>query len=212
MTGYKLYIDDGSSGDPSAEVSCGGAALDTTCTASGLTGGVSYSFEVSALSTNGESVTSSVLTQSTAPAAVAVSGMVFSSVAMTSMVLTWTAPSGETPTGYIVYRDDGDSTAMPTPSIVAFEGDALTTTVDGLTGGTTYTYMIAALSGSGVGDVSDESAQSTTPASPLDLSSVSQTSTSISLSWSASVVSGGSAVTSYKVSVSYTHLTLPTKA
>merc|ERR1719261_1758186 len=67
---------------------------------------------------------------------------------MTSMVLTWTAPSGETPTGYIVYRDDGDSTAMPTPSIVAFEGDALTTTVDGLTGGTTYTYMIAALSGS----------------------------------------------------------------
>jgi len=144
-------------------------------------------------------VTSSVLTQSTAPAVVAASGMVFSSVAMTSMVLTWSAPSGETPTGYIVYRDDGDSTAMPTPSIVAFEGDALTTTVDGLTGGTTYTYMIAALSGSGVSEVSDESAQSTTPASPLDLSSVSQTSTSISLSWSASVVSSGSAVTSYQV-------------
>merc|ERR1711871_603796 len=198
VTGYKVYMDDGITGVPSSVVSCGGAALETMCTASGLTGGVSYSFEVSALSTTGESDTSSVLTQATSPAAVAGS-MTFSSVTMTSMVLTWTAPSGATPTGYIVCRDDGDSSAMPTPSIVVFEGDALTATASGLTGGTSYTYMVAALSESGVGDASGLSTQSTSPAAPLDLSSVTQTSTSISLSWSASVVSGGSAVTSYNV-------------
>ena len=123
--------------------------------------------------------------------------MTFSSVTTTSMDLEWTAPSGATPTGYIVYRDDGDSA---TPSIVVFEGDALTATASGLTGGTSYSYMVAALSAAGVGDVSGVSTQSTSPAAPLELSSVTQTSTSITLSWSASVVaSGGSAVTSYKV-------------
>jgi titin len=129
--------------------------------------------------------------------------MVFSSVTMTSMALTWTAPSGAAPTGYIVYRDDGDASAMPTPSIVAYDGTdsaALTAAVTGLIGGTTYTFHITALSEAGVSDVGDESTQSTSPATPLGLSSVTQTSTSISLSWSASVVStGGSAVTSYKV-------------
>ena len=135
----------------SVPVSCGVAsALSTTCTASGLTGGVSYSFEVSALSTTGESDRSSVFATSTAPAAVAGS-MTFSSVTTTSMDLAWTAPSGATPTGYIVYRDDGDSA---TPSIVVFEGDALTATASGLTGGTSYSYMVAALSAAGVGDVS----------------------------------------------------------
>jgi len=198
VTGYNVYIDDGSSGTPgSVPVSCGVAdALSTTCTASGLTGGVSYSFEVSALSTTGESDRSSVSAMSTAPAAVAGS-MAFSSVTTTSMDLAWTAPSGATPTGYIVYRDDGDSA---TPSIVVFEGDALTATASGLTGGTSYSYTVAALSAAGVGDVSGVSTQSTSPAAPLGLSSVTQTSTSITLSWSASVeASGGSAVTSYKV-------------
>merc|ERR1711871_1880036 len=199
VTGYNVYMDDGITGTPSVAVSCvGGTALDTTCIADGLTGGVSYSFQVSASSTSGESDRSSVLAQATSPAAVG-GTMTFSSVTMTSMTLTWTAPSGATPTGYIVYRDDGDASAMPTPSIVVFEGDALTTTVTGLTGGTSYTYTVAALSGAGVGDVSATSSQSTSPAAPSGLTSDTQTSTSITLSWSASVVSGGSAVTSYNV-------------
>merc|ERR1711871_1888187 len=196
VTGYNVYINDGSNADPSTVVSCGGDALSTTCTASGLTGGVSYRFQVSALSTTGESDRSSVLTQLTAPAEVAADSVTFGSITMTSMVLTWSAPSGTAATGYIVYRDDGDD---QTPSIVAFEGAALTATVSGLTGGTSYNYMVAALSEAGVGDVSGVSRQSTSPASPLGLSSDTQTSTSITLSWSASVVSGGSAVTSYNV-------------
>ncbi|MEC7001362.1 MAG: fibronectin type III domain-containing protein, partial [Actinomycetota bacterium] len=196
VTGYNVYINDGSNADPSTVVSCGGDALSTTCTASGLTGGVSYRFQVSALSTTGESDRSSVLTQLTAPAEVVANSMTFDSITMTSMVLTWSAPSGTAATGYIVYRDDGDD---QTPSIVAFEGAALTATVSGLAGGTSYNYMVAALSEAGVGDVSGVSRQSTSPASPLGLSSDTQTSTSITLSWSASVVSGGSAVTSYKV-------------
>ena len=176
VTGYNVYIDDGSSGTPGdVPVSCGGGggdALSTTCTASGLTGGVSYSFQVSALSTTGESDRSSVLAQSTAPAAVDAASMTFSSVTTTSMDVAWTAPaSGATPTGYIVYRDDGDSA---TPSIVVFEGDALTATASGLTGGTSYSFMVAALSAAGVGDVSGVSAQSTSPAAPLGLSSVTQ--------------------------------------
>ena len=73
-------------------------------------------------------------------------------------------------------------------------------TTSDLTGGTAYSYTVESLSGSGVGDVSAVATQSTSPATPLDLSSTGQTSTSISLSWSASVVqSGGAAVTDYHV-------------
>ena len=92
VTGYNVYMDDGITGTPSSLVSCvGGGALDTTCIADGLTGGVSYSFQVSASSTSGESDRSSVLAQATSPAAVG-GTMTFSSVTMTSMTLTWTAP------------------------------------------------------------------------------------------------------------------------
>ena len=77
---------------------------------------------------------------------------------------------------------------------------ATTATIEGLTGGTAYSYVVESLSGSGVGDVSAVAIQSTSPATPLDLSSTVQTSTSISLSWSASVVqTNGEAVTIYRV-------------
>ena len=198
VTGYNVYIDDGSSGVP-GPFRCLAAVLLLVhdVHSKRLDGWRELQLRSQCIEhDSGESDRSSVFATSTAPAAVAGS-MTFSSVTTTSMDLTWTAPSGATPTGYIVYRDDGDSA---TPSIVVFEGDALTATASGLTGGTSYSYMVAALSAAGVGDVSGVSTQSTSPAAPLELSSVTQTSTSITLSWSASVVaSGGSAVTSYKV-------------
>ena len=88
------------------------------------------------------------------------------------------------------------------PSIVAYDGTgatAPTATISGLTGGTAYSYIVESLSGSGVGAVSAVATQSTSPATPLDLSSTLQTSTSISLSWSASVAqTNGAAVTNYR--------------
>eukprot|EP01045_Picozoa_sp_COSAG04_P030513 COSAG04_NODE_5329_length_1653_cov_35.607717_1_plen_330_part_10 len=199
VTGYTVYIDDGADGAIDSVVSCGGGdALSTTCEATGLTGGTEYNFEVLATSAARESDRSNTLTQSTSPAAVG--AITFSDMKMESMVLTWSAPAGGAPTGYIVYRDDG---AGLTPSIVAYDGTgatATTATISDLTGGTAYSYIVQSLSGAGVGDVSAVATQSTSPATPLDLSSTLQTSTSISLSWSASVVqSGGAAVTGYKV-------------
>ena len=180
-------------------MSCGGGdALSTTCEATGLTGGTEYNFEVLATSAARESDRSAALTQSTSPAAVG--AITFSDMKMESMVLTWSAPAGGAPTGYIVYRDDGDGA---TPSIVAYDGTgatATTATISDLTGGTAYSYVVESLSGAGVGDVSAVATQSTSPATPLDLSSTLQTSTSISLSWSASVVqTNGEAVTNYRV-------------
>ena len=199
VTAYTLFIDDGAGGAIDTTVtSCTGEALLTTCTATGLTGGTSYRFEVLAESNARDSDRSATLTQATSPAAVG--AITFGTVTMTSTVLTWSAPSGDAPTGYIVYRDDGDGA---TPSIVAYDGTddtATTATVTGLSGGTLYSYIVESYSGAGVGDVSAVATQSTSPATPLDLSSTSQTTTSISLSWSSSVVqTGGGAITNYRV-------------
>ena len=142
VTGYEVYQ---SVAGTEVALSCGGDALSTTCEATGLTGGTSYSFEVLATSAAGDSDRSAALTQLTSPAAVGT--VEFSSVTMTSMVLTWSAPAGDAPTGYIVYHEGDRRT-------VAYDGAATTATIEGLTGGTAYSYVVESLSGSGVGDVS----------------------------------------------------------
>ena len=73
------------------------------------------------------------------------------------------------------------------------------TTLAGLSGGISYAYTVATLSSAGEGDRSTALLASTSPPAPTDLSSVSQTTSSISLSWSAPVVTSGAAVTGYTV-------------
>ena len=87
-----------------------------------------------------------------------------------------------------------DGRTVPTPS----------TTLSGLSGGVEYAYVVATMSSAGEGDRSTALSASTSPPAPTDLSSVSQTTSSISLSWSAPVVTSGAAVTGYEVYQSVT--------
>ena len=170
--------------------------VSTVYERTGLTAGTSYSHTVSAVSLAGEGVQSTALDQFTAPGAAVT--ITFSEMKTDSMVLAWSAPSGAAPTSYRVYRDNG---AGATPSIAVYAGADATATIDGLTGGTAYSYTVESLSDDGVGDVSAVATQSTSPAAPLDFSSTAHTSTSISLSWSAPVSDGGEAVAGYTVYV-----------
>ena len=112
--------------------------------------------------------------------------------------------SGGSPTtGYIVYRNDGlGGSSFAT---VGYDGTGSTepsATITDLGGGRLYAFVIESLNDYGVGDVSAVFEQSTSPAAPLGLSDVHPaTTTSISLSWNASVVSGegAAAVSVYKL-------------
>eukprot|EP01046_Picozoa_sp_COSAG06_P071365 COSAG06_NODE_20379_length_798_cov_0.721030_1_plen_265_part_11 len=68
-----------------------------------------------------------------------------------------------------------------------------------LESGRLYTYVVSAMSDAGESDVSEEMSASTAPGLVTGVASTHQTSVSISLSWSASAVSTGSAVAGYKV-------------
>ena len=143
----------------------------------------------------------------------------------TSISLSWSASvvqsGGAAVTGYKVYKDD---------AVHEYEGSATTAdmTVDP---GTLYEFAVSAVSAAGEGEKSSELSQSSAPGAPAALTSTLQTATSISLSWTApsSDSASGDDATRYRVydsssavlydgedteytPVSYTHLTLPTKA
>ena len=80
-----------------------------------------------------------------------------------------------------------------------YDGPATSGTMSSLESGRLYTYVVSAMSDAGESDVSEEMSASTAPGLVTGVASTHQTSVSISLSWSASAVSTGSAVAGYKV-------------
>ena len=213
VTGYKVYRDDGAGGAvdvvayDSRENS--GDFVSTSCSVSGLTGGLTYTYEVSALSLAGESDRSSSMTSPTSP--LQVSGVGSTSQTTGSITLSWSAPSatvGNEASGYMVYHNDGVGGSEM--STVGYDGSSSTSTsgtITGLVGGREYSFVVSALSHGGEGDVSDVLLQSTSPAAPTALASTVQTTTSISLSWTAPVTeTGGAGVTGYVLYLSLIHI------
>ena len=193
---YVLYRDDGSGDLASVSTEAYRGALSSSVEVSGLEGGRSYRFAVSAVSASGEGDRSDVVAQSTSPAAVAAAPVSVSQTA-SSIHLSWSAPSvstGLAATGYRVYDSN--------TSAVVYDGagsDAEEAVVSGLESGRLYSYVVSALSGSGEGDVSAAVQVSTAPGVATGLASSHQTSSSITLEWVAPAVGTGSAVTGYKV-------------
>ncbi|MGY8895048.1 MAG: fibronectin type III domain-containing protein, partial [Burkholderiales bacterium] len=200
VTGYKVYRDDGADGavDVVAYDSRqnSGDFEATSCSVSGLTGGLTYKYQVAALSLAGESDRSVEMSSPTSP--FQVSGVSSTLQTTDSITLTWSAPAasaGNDASGYMVYRNDGlsGSTEMST---VAYDGSSSTSVsgvVSGLVGGRKYSFVVSAMNGGGEGDVSDVLDQSTSPAAPSVLQSTLQTTTSITLSWAAPVTETGGA-------------------
>jgi hypothetical protein len=205
VTGYKVYRDDGAGGAvdvvayDSRENS--GDFVSTSCVVSGLTGGLTYAYQVSALSLAGESDRSAVMTSPTAP--MQVSGVASTAQTTGSITLSWSAPSASdannAASGYMVYHNDGIGGSEM--SIVGYDGSSSASTsgtISGLVGGREYSFVVSALNRGGAGDMSAVFAQSTSPAAPTALASTLQTTTSITLSWAAPVTeTGGADVTGY---------------
>ncbi|HEY1343761.1 MAG TPA: DUF4082 domain-containing protein [Streptosporangiaceae bacterium] len=132
-----------------------GSPPATSTTVSGLTNGTSYTFTVSATNANGAGPASSpsnAVTPNTLPGAPTA---VTATAGNGSATVNWTAPSnngGSTITKYTVTPFIG-STAQ-TPVTVTGSPPATSTTVSGLTNGTSYTFTVTATNAVGDGPAS----------------------------------------------------------
>jgi titin len=173
----------------------------TSSTVTGLTNGTGYIFRVTAKNTAGNgtaSSTTSAIVPRTMPSAAR-------SVAGTSgnaqVALTWSAPvttGGAVVTDYeIQYSSNGTTWTTFSDSV----STTASVTVTGLTNGTAYTFRVAAVNGAGTGTYSTASSSVTPFTTPGTPTSVTPTrgNGQVSLSWTAPVSNGGSAIIQYRV-------------
>ena len=163
-------------------------------TVSSLTGGVSYSFVVTAIdtSTGNQAAASGVnFTPRSVPGAPTAGS---AEVSNGQVVLTWTAPANNGGTAVTSYRiSDGSNVNL------SINGDLLTYTVTGLTNGSTYDFTIAAVNAVGTSATSTYASVTVTsapsaPAAPT----VSVSGSSIEVSWTAPAANG-STISGYNV-------------
>jgi serine protease len=180
-----------------------GVSTTTAANVTGLTNGTAYAFHVAAknaVGTGSYSVASAAITPATTPG-------VPTSVAGTpgngSVSLTWTAPSntgGSAITDYTVQY--GASNTGPWTPVSHAPSTAVALTVTGLSNATTYFFQVAAVNGVGAGNYSTSSSAVTTNAAlagaPTAVAGV-RGASSVSLTWTAPLDNGGSAITDYVV-------------
>lgn len=175
--------------------------VTTSSTVTGLANGTGYIFRVTAKNNAGNgsaSSTTSAIVPRTMPSAA-------QSVAGTSgnaqVALTWSAPvsnGGAAVTDYeIQYSSDGTNWTTFSDSV----STTASVTVTGLTNGAAYTFRVAAINGAGTGSYSTASSSITPFTTPGTPTSVTPTrgNGQVSLSWTAPVSNGGSAIIQYRV-------------
>ena len=207
ITGYKIESSsDGGSSWSDLVANTGNA--NTTYAHTGLAAGDTRHYRVSAINANGSGAASNVdsaTTDATVPGAP--SGLTATASGTTAINLSWTAPGstgGSAITGYkIESSSDGGSSWS---DLVANTGNANTTYAHiGLTASSTRHYRVSAINTNGTGtasNVDSATTGTTVPGAPSGLSATASGSNRINLSWTAPAITGGSAITGYKIEVS----------
>ena len=207
ITGYKIEVSpNGTSSWTNLVADTGNA--NTTYEHSGLAGGTTRHYRVSAINSNGTSLPSNVddaTTGTTVPGAP--TSLSATSSGSTAINLSWTAPAsdgGSAITGYKIEVSPNGTSSWT--NLVADTGNANTTYEhSGLAAGATRHYRVSAINGNGTSlpsNVDDATTGATAPGAPTSLSATASGSATINLSWSAPASNGGAAITGYKIEVS----------
>ena len=168
-----------------------------------LSHSTTYTFRISAVNAAGTGTASDAASVATATTAGAPTGLT-ATQGVAEVDLAWTAPAsdgGAALTDYTVeYSSDSGSTWTTFEDGTSTTGS---TTVTGLSNGTTYVFRVSAANAVGTGAVSD-SASATTVSEPDPPTGLSATAgiEEVALSWTAPSSNGGSAITDYTVEYS----------
>ncbi|MEA2635502.1 MAG: hypothetical protein QOH92_2269 [Chloroflexota bacterium] len=176
-------------------VQVSGSTLSTTI--SGLTNGMSYTFQATASNSagTGPAATSNLVVVGAPGPPQNVSATAGTGQASIS----WQAPAwsgGPAVSGYTVTPYVGGSAGTP----VNVGGSTLTTTVTGLTNGTTYTFQVTATNGVATGPAATSNGVTPTgpPTAPTNVTATSANA-SANVSWGQPASNGGLAITGYTV-------------
>ena len=181
-----------------------GSPAPTSTTVTGLTNGTTYTFKVSAANASGTGPDSSPSNAVTPNALPGAPTGVTATAGDASAKVSWTAPTnngGSTITKYTVTPYIG--TTAQTPVTVTGAPPATSTTVTGLTNGTTYTFKVSATNATGTGPDSSPSntvtpSAPTVPDAPTGVTAAAGDG-SAKVGWTAPANSGGSTITKYTV-------------
>jgi hypothetical protein len=173
----------------------------TNRTVSGLTNGNSYTFTVAATNVAGTGATSLPSNAVTPQTQAGPPTNVVATAGNASAGLTWTAPADNGGAAITSYHITVIGPSAPLP----FDTGSATTsaTVTVLTNGSSYTFTVAATNVKGTGDPSLPSNAVTPlgpPGAPTGLSATPDNA-QVTLSWTAPAVTGGTAITSYTITV-----------
>ncbi len=198
LTGYALSYSTSAAFTDSTVVPAP-AVGDNSKPVTGLTANTTYYFRLRAVNTGGSSPNATA-TVTTAPNAPTAPGpLTATNVEVTTLTLNWTAPTGNTQTGYRLVRSTSaaftDSTTL-TPPAVGVTSLPLT----GLTGNTTYYFRLYALNLGGSSAPATTSAL-TKPAPPTLLAApaATLTQTGLTLTWTPPAGGPTSTLTNYEL-------------
>ena len=166
----------------------------TSYTVTGLTGGGTYYYRVSAYLGNRSSAHSNTVTALATPTAPAATSA--TSIGETSLSVNWSSVAGASG-----YRLDVATSSGFTSFVAGFDNtdvsNVTTFSIPGLSANTTYYYRIRAYNASGAGSNSNTMLGLTLPAAPTPAAATSITNTTLHANWNASA-----SVSGYKLDVS----------
>ncbi len=209
ITGYQIESSPTGTGDSWTNLVDNTRLTTTTYAHTGLSGGTTVHYRVSAINSAGPGIASQTASATTAVTAPdAPTSLTVTADGQTTINLSWTAPTSTGGAAITGYQIESSPTGDSWTNLV--DNTGLTTTTyahTGLAAGTTVHYRVSAINSEGPGAASNSASATTVitaPAAPTSLTATADGQTIINLSWTAPTNTGGAAITGYQIESSPT--------